>query len=149
MMPMPTLRTPTLLPLLLVAGLLAAPLLLAQAVPPPGVEAARPPTERTLQPVTAEQTRERVRKGRDCRQEVRDIREQYLIQERSVTTQYEPRLAEATGAQREALVRERDAKIASLRKDSDGAAKKLGDICRADNRATLPSSSGPIDQPNP
>ena len=121
----------------------------AQTVPPPGVEAARPPTERTLQPVDRKQTRDRVRTSRDCRQEVTEIKDQYRIQQKSVQTQYETKLAAADATARDGLVKERDAKLAQLLHDGDAAAKKLGDICRADNAAILRPSSVPTDRPSP
>jgi hypothetical protein len=116
---------------------------LAQAVPPPGVEAARPPTERTLRPVDRSQTRERVRTSRDCRKEEADIRAQYRIQSDSVHTQYDARIDAATGAVREALVKERDAKLETLHREADGAAKQIGDKCREDNAALLRSPLAP------
>ena len=133
--------------ILLLAGAIVAPVGFAQTVPPPGVGAARPPTERTLQPVDRSQTRERVRTSRDCKHEGAEIRGQYRIQQDSVQTQYAPRIAAATGPEREALLRERDAKRAELAREADFAAKQLGDRCRADNAATLRGSANPADRP--
>lgn len=133
--------------IVLLAGALVAPVGFSQTVPPPGVGAARPPTERTLQPVDRSQTRERVRTSRDCKHEGAEIRGQYRIQQDSVQTQYAPRIAAATGPEREALLRERDAKRAELAREADFAAKQLGDRCRADNAATLRGSANPADRP--
>jgi len=101
-------------------------LLLAQAVAPPGVEAARPPTERTLRPVDRSQTRERVRTSRDCRQEEADLRAQYRIQSDGVHSQYDARIAAASGAEM--------------------AVKKFRDKCRDDNQALLRSPLVPGDR---
>ncbi len=131
--------------LLLASAVVALPAV-AQTVPPPGVAAARPPTERTLQPVDRAQTKERVRESRDCRQETADIRAQYRIQEKSILTQYEPRIAAATGEDREALVRERDVKAAELKKEGERAAKKLRQICRADNASLLQNTGASLDR---
>jgi hypothetical protein len=120
--------------------------LLAQAVPPPGVEAARPPTERTLRPVDRSQTRERVRTSRDCPKEEAEIRAQYRIQSDSVHTQFDARIDAATAAAREALVKERDAKLETLHREAVGAAKQIGDKCREDNAALLRSPLAPGSQ---
>jgi hypothetical protein len=133
--------------ILLMAGALVAPVVLSQTVPPPGVGAARPPTERTLQPVDRSQTRERVRTSRDCKHEGAEIRGQYRIQQDSVRTQYAVRIAAASGPDRAAAVRERDSKLAELSREADFAAKQLGDRCRADNAATLRGSTNPADRP--
>ena len=125
--------------LAMTGALLLSAVLSAQTVPPPGVAAARPPTERTLQPVDRTQTQERVRTSRDCRKDEADIKAQFRIQADSVRTQYEGRIAAQTGASRETLVKERDAKLASLHGESDAAAKKLGDACREGNAALLKS----------
>ncbi len=133
--------------ILLMAGALVAPVVLSQTVPPPGVGAARPPTERTLQPVDRSQTRERVRTSRDCKHEGAEIRGQYRIQQDSVRTQYAVRIAAASGPDRAAAVRERDSKLAELSREADFAAKQLGDRCRADNAATLRGGTNPADRP--
>jgi len=133
--------------ILLLAGVLGAAGVFAQTVPPPGVGAARPPTERTLQPVDRSQTRERVRTSRDCKREGTEIRGQYRIQQDSVQAQYAPRIAAASGPERDAAVRERDSKLSALSREADFAAKQLGDRCRADNAAMLRGSSNPADRP--
>jgi hypothetical protein len=143
---MSTRRAISLMQALLLAGAFAVLPAGAQTIPPPGVAAARPPTERTLQPVDRSQTQERVRESRDCRQETADIKAQYRIQEKSVHTQYEPRIAEATGEQRAALVRERDVKTAELKREGDSAAKKLREICRADNASMLQNNGQSLDR---
>jgi hypothetical protein len=125
--------------LAVLAALSVSGALLAQAVPPPGVEAARPPTERTLQPVDRSQTRERVRSSRDCRKAEAEIRGQYRIQADSVRTQYDARIDAASGPAREALVKEREAKLQTLHSEADGAAKQIVDKCREDNAALLRS----------
>ena len=132
----------------LIAGiglLLGAGLALAQAVPPPGVEAARPPTERTLQPVDRSQTRERVPVSRDCRKESADIRAQYRIQADSLRKQYAGRLEATEGAERAALLKERDGKLATLGRDGDVAVKRFSDKCHEDNAALLHSPVSPAD----
>ena len=121
-------------------------LLPAQAVAPPGVEAARPPTERTLRPVDRSQTRERVRTSRDCRQEEADLRAQYRIQSDGVHSQYDARIAAASGAEHESLEKERDAKLGALHRDADMAVKKFRDKCREDNEALLRSPLVPGDR---
>jgi len=60
---------------------LSAHAALAQTVPPPGVEAARPPTERTLQRTDKSSTEEKVRHSRDCRKVSDEILAQYRIQQ--------------------------------------------------------------------
>lgn len=117
----------------------------AQAVPPPGVDAARPPTERTLQPVDRAETRDRVRVTQDCRKVEADIREQFRIQAESVRTQYASKLAAAADAARESLQKERDGKLATLRRESDSAAKKLGAQCREGNRELLHGPTSPAE----
>jgi hypothetical protein len=121
-------------------------LILAQAIPPPGVDAARPPTERTLRPVDRSQTRERVRTSRDCRKEEADLRAQYRIQSDGVHSQYDARIAAASGAARESLQSERDAKLATLHGEADAAAKKFRDKCHDDNEALLRSPLIPGDR---
>jgi hypothetical protein len=130
---------PAVLGLVVLAALSVSGAVLAQAVPPPGVEAARPPTERTLRPVDRSQTRERVRTSRDCHREEADIRAQYRIQSDSVHTQYDARIDAATGPAREALAKERDAKLQTLHREGDAAAKQFVDKCREDNAALLRS----------
>jgi hypothetical protein len=130
--------------LVLVAGLAAAAVH-AQAIPPPGVEAARPPTERTLQPVDRAQTRERVRTSKDCRKVAEDMRNEYRIQADGVRAQYGSKIDKASEAARESLVKERDAKIAALRTKGEEVAKAFAEKCREDNRALLRSPVSPAE----
>ena len=111
----------------------------AQAVAPPGVDAARPPTERGLQVPDRNQAQLRMRFSRDCKQEAREIREQYRIQEEVVQRQYSADIVQAAGdaAVLERLRRERDARIASLHADAANFASRIERQCREDNRATL------------
>lgn len=129
--------------LLLCAGLPA----LAQTVPPPGVEQARPPTERTLQHTDKSSTQERVRYSRDCRQVEAEILAQYRIQQDSVREQYARDSAAAglTAAARQALQLERDTQLSALHTQGKAAAGKLGAECRADNRQILRGSVSPSD----
>ena len=112
---------------------------MTQAVPPPGVDAARPPTERGLQVPDRSQAQLRLRYSRDCKQEARDIREQYRIQQEVVQRQYSADVAQAAGdaAALDRLRHQRDARIASLRADADNFAARIERQCRDDNRATL------------
>lgn len=120
------------------AALLWAPAwVLAQAVAPPGTEAARPPTERTLQPVNAAQTRERNVTSRDCKREAAEIKQQYRIQQDSVITQYQQQLVGVSAEEHSRLKLERDNKIAGLKQQGDSAAKKILEICRASNAENL------------
>ena len=113
---------------------LSAHAALAQTVPPPGVEAARAPTER-------------VRYSRDCRKVSDEILAQYRIQQDSVQQQYAKDSAtEADAAARASLLRARDARLSLLQAQGKAAAKKLADECRADNRQTLRSSDNPADR---
>jgi parvulin-like peptidyl-prolyl isomerase len=127
---------------------LAAHATLAQTVSPPGVEAARPPTERTLQRTPKSSTDERVRYSRDCRQVSDEILAQYRIQQDSVQQQYAKDSA-VTGLEpsaKAALLQARDARLSQLQAQGKAAAKKLADECRADNRQTLRSSDNPSDR---
>ena len=119
--------------------LMASATAAAQAVPPPGVDAARPPTERGLQVPDRSQSQLRMRYSRDCKQEARDIREQYRIQEAVVQRQYDVDVDHAAGdkAVLERLRRERDARLASLHADAANFAARIERQCREDNRATL------------
>lgn len=130
-----TLRTGLAAVLLLLASAAAA----AQAVPPPGVDAARAPTERGLQLPDRNQSQLRLRFSRDCKQEGRDIREQYRIQQEVVLRRYADESAAAAGdaTALDRLKRERDATLASLRADANNFAARIERQCREDNRATL------------
>lgn len=127
---------------------LSAHAALAQTVPPPGVEAARPPTERTLQRTDKSSTEEKVRHSRDCRKVSDEILAQYRIQQDGVQQQYAKDSA-AAGLEpvaRAALLQARDARLSQLQAQGKAAAKKLADECRADNRQTLRSSDNPADR---
>jgi hypothetical protein len=126
---------------------LSAHAALAQTLPPPGVEAARAPTERTLQRTNKSSTDERVRYSRDCRKVSDEILAQYRIQQDSVQQQYGKDSAAETGAAaRATLLQARDARLSLLQAQGKSAAKKLADECRADNRQTLRSSDNPADR---
>ena len=126
---------------------LSAHAALAQTLPPPGVEAARPPTERTLQRTDKSSTEEKVRHSRDCHKVEDDMLAQYRIQQDSVQQQYaKDSAAETSVAARAALLQARDARLSALQAQGKAAAKKLADECRADNRQTLRSSDSPADR---
>lgn len=123
-------------------ALLAAPALLpAQVVPPPGVDAARPPTERTLRPSGKAQNRERVLLSQDCRKAEEDMRAQYRIQADAVREQYASRIAKAEAGAHAGLEAERDAKLRELKSQGEAAAKRFGDHCREDNHELLRAPS--------
>jgi hypothetical protein len=126
------------LAMVLMLGACALPVLgLAQAVPPPGVDAARAPTERTLRPSGKAQNRDRVLLSQDCRKAEADMREQFRIQAEGVRSQYASRIAKADPAARSGLEKERDARIHELHAQGESAAKQFGDHCREDNREVL------------
>jgi hypothetical protein len=133
----------------LLATALVAAAAHAQTVPPPGVGAARPPTERTLQPVDRSQTREKQRESRDCSREAAEITAQYRIQEKSLHVQYESKLAAAGEAGHKALEAERDTKIAQLKREGKEAAARVRDHCRADNASMLQNTGASLDRPLP
>ena len=118
---------------------------LAQAVPPPGVDAARPPTERTLRPSGKEQNRDRVTLSQDCRKLESEMREQFRIQADSVRSQYVTKIQKAPESEHAALGKERDAKVRELQAEGESAAKQFGDNCRAGNKALLRAPSSPTD----
>lgn len=120
---------------------------LSQTIAPPGVEQARPPTERTLQHTDKSSTQERVRYSRDCRQVETEILAQYRIQQDSVRAQYDhdSAAADVTTAAREALRQQRDAQLSALQAQGKAAAGKLVAECRADNRQILRGSVSPSD----
>jgi hypothetical protein len=126
---------------------LSAQAALAQTLPPPGVEAARPPTERTLQRTDKSSTEEKVRHSRDCHQVSEQILAQYRIQQDSVQQQFaKDSAAETDAAARATLQQALDARLSLLQAQGKAAAKKLADECRADNRQTLRSSDNPADR---
>jgi hypothetical protein len=129
---------------LLLGGCTVPALALAQAVPPPGVDAARAPTERTLRPSGKAQNRERVVLSQDCRKAEAEMRDQFRIQIDGVRTQYASRIAKADPSARGGLEKERDAKIQELHAQGESAAKQFGDHCREDNRELLRAPQ-PID----
>jgi hypothetical protein len=138
-----------LLPTVLLAAALLGPAAYSQTVPPPGVGAARPPTERTLQPVDRSQTREKQRDSRDCSREAAEITAQYRIQEKSVHVQYDSQLAQAAESGHKALLAQRDAKVAQLKREGREAARRVRDHCRADNASMLQNTGASLDRPSP
>lgn len=110
---------------------------LAQALPPPGVDAARPPTERTLRPSGKAQNRDRVVLSQDCHKVEAEMREQFRIQADSVRSQYVTKIQKAPQSEHAALGKERDAKIRELQAEGESAAKQFGTQCREGNRALL------------
>ncbi|MEY4761036.1 MAG: hypothetical protein RLZZ200_892 [Pseudomonadota bacterium] len=119
--------------------------ILAQAAPPPGVDAARPPTERTLRPSGKSQNQERVTLSQDCRKLEADMREQYRIQSDSVRSQYASQIGKAPQAEHATLERERDARLRELHEQGDSAAKQFGDHCREGNKALLRAPTSPTE----
>ncbi len=85
------------------------------------------------------QARQRMRFSRDCKQEGRDIREQYRIQQEALQRQYAVDSVQAVGdtAALQRLRLELDARVAMLRADADNFAARIERQCREDNRATL------------
>ena len=85
------------------------------------------------------QVQQRMRFSRDCKQEGRDIREQYRIQQEVLQRQYAVDSVQAAGdaAAVQRLRHELDARIAILRADADNFAARIERQCREDNRATL------------
>ena len=124
------------------AGLLlalASTVAAAQAVPPPGVDLARPPTERGLVFPDRSQVQARPQFSRDCKQAAHEIRDQYRIQQDVVQRHYEADAAAAAGdaLRLQQLRAARDARIASLQADAQRFAAQFERQCRADNRETL------------
>ena len=85
------------------------------------------------------QAQQRMRFSRDCKQEGRDIREQYRIQQEALQRQYAVDSVQAVGdtAALQRLRLELDARVAMLRADADNFAARIERQCREDNRATL------------
>ena len=85
------------------------------------------------------QSQLRLRFSRDCKQEGRNIREQYRIQQEVLQRQYAVDSVQAHGdaAAVQRLRQELDARIAILRADADNFAARIERQCRDDNRATL------------
>lgn len=134
----------SLYPFLLTAALMSG-VALGQAVPPPGVDAARPPTERTLRPSGKDQNRERVTLSQDCRKLESEMREQFHIQADSVRSQYATKIQKTPPAEHGSLERERDARIRDLHAQGESAARQVGDTCRAGNKALLRAPSSPLE----
>lgn len=129
----------------LLASLCASGGVLAQAVPPPGVEAARAPTERTLRPSGKAQNRDRVSLAQDCRKAEAEMREQFRIQAEGVRARYADLIAKSDAAARPGLELERDAKVREFHALGESAAKQFGDHCRQDNRELLRAPGAPAD----
>ena len=85
------------------------------------------------------QSQLRLRFSRDCKQEGRNIREQYRIQQEVLQRQYAVDSVQSAGdaAAVQRLRHELDARIAILRADADNFAARIERQCRDDNRATL------------
>ena len=85
------------------------------------------------------QSQLRLRFSRDCKQEGRNIREQYRIQQEVLQRQYAVDSVQSAGdaAAVQRLRHERGARIAILRADADNFAARIERQCRDDNRATL------------
>lgn len=85
------------------------------------------------------QSQLRLRFSRDCKQEGRNIREQYRIQQEVLQRQYAVDSVQSAGdaATVQRLRHELDARIAILRADADNFAARIERQCRDDNRATL------------
>ena len=129
----------------LLTAVLMSGMALGQAVPPPGVDAARPPTERTLRPSGKSQNRERVTLSQDCRKVEAEMREQFRIQADSVRSQYATKIQKATKAEQASLEQERDGKIRDLHAQGESAARQVGDNCKAGNKALLRAPSSPLE----
>ncbi len=117
----------------------------AQALPPPGVDAARPPTERTLRPSGKAQNRDRVVLSQDCHKVESEMREQFRIQADSVRSQYAVKIQKAPQSEQAALGKERDGKLRELQAEGESAAKQFGDNCRVGNKALLRAPVSPGD----